>query len=175
MLASNQHDNGLSIFARPWNSGLSTWANVAATSGTDTADTNGTIYFANIFIPGNLRITGIQYLVGSVGGTDKVIASLHDHNGGLLANSAIAGTTVGTTAQLMQVPLTSIFVAPGPGYFFLGLTFNGTTAKFRSIPAYTNFNGVFAGSAVQTFGTPATFALPTTQFTADVGPVAGVY
>ncbi len=175
MLPANLALNGLSIFARPWNSGLGTWSPVAATSGTDVACTNGTIYFANIFVQGNARITGIQYLVGSVGGTDKVIASLHDHNGTLLANSATAGTTVGTTAQLQQVALSSVYVAAGPAYLLLALTFNGTTAKFRAIPAYTNFNGVLTGSAAQTFGTPSTFALPATQFTADVGPVAGIY
>lgn len=174
MLASNLHDNGLSIYAKPQNSNLGTWNPVAATSGTDTACTNGTIYAGSIFIPGNMRITGIQYLIGSVGGTDKVIVSLHDDNGALLANSATAGATVGTAANLQQVPFTAVYVAPGPKYLFVGLTFNGTTAKFRTIPAFTNFNGVLTGSGTQVFGTPANFTAPLI-FTADLGPVAGIY
>lgn len=157
----------------PYNSG--TWVNVTATSGTDTACTNGTGYCGSVRITRNCTVTGIQYLVGSVGGTDKVIASLHDATGALLANSALAGTTVGTAAQLQQVAFTSTYAAVGPGLYFVCLTFNGTTAKFRTIPAYCNAgNGVVGNSVTQTFGTAATFTAPTT-FTADKVPVASLY
>lgn len=160
-------------FTRPFNFG--TWHNVTATSGTDTACTNGTLYYGSLFIPGNTLITGVQFLIGSVGGTDKVVASIHNLAGTLLANSATAGTTVGTAANSQQVALTTPYQFTGPGHVFIGLTFNGTTAKFRTIPAFCHVgNGVIGGSVAQTFGTPATFAAAQT-FTADLVPVGSVY
>lgn len=156
---------------KPYN--IYTWQAVAATSGTDTACTNGTAYVGSIFVPMNCTVTGVQYLIGSVGGTDKVISSLHSSTGALLANSAAAGLTVGTAANLQQVAFTSTYAAVGPAFYFLALTFNGTTAKFRSVPAHTQ-NGVIGNGVTQTFGTSAAFTAPTT-FTADKVPVASLY
>lgn len=156
----------------PRNAG--TWQNITATSGTDTACTNGTAYVGSVFLGANATVTGIQYLVGSVGGTDSVVVSLHNSAGVLLANSALAGTTVGTAAQTQQVAFTSTYAAVGPAWYFIALTFNGTTAKFRSVPAYCNGNGVIGNGVTQTFGTAATFTAPTT-FTADKVPVACLY
>lgn len=156
---------------KPYN--IRTWQPIAATSGTDTACTNGTAYVGSIQVPGNMTITGISYLVGSVGGTDKVIVSLHDSSGALLANSALAGTTVGTAAQVQAVDFTTPYAAKGPATYFVALTFNGTTAKFRSVPAHTQ-GGVIGNGVTQTFGTAAAFTAPTT-FTADKVPVAFIY
>lgn len=162
---------GTGFSLKPYNT--RTWQAITATSGTDTACTNGTAYVGSIQVPGNVTITGVRYLVGSVGGTDKVIVSLHDAAGNLLANSDPAGTTVGTTAQVQAVALTAPYAAVGPATYFVGLTFNGTTAKFRSVPAHTD-GGVIGNSVTQTFGTPATFTAPTT-FTADKVPVLSIY
>lgn len=174
MIAGNPNANGLGFVIKPFRIG--TWpGQVAATSGTDTACTNGTGYAGIIYIPNNVTITGVRFLIGSVGGTDKVIASIHDENGTLLANSALAGATVGTAAQTQDVALTAAYLAIGPAFLFLGLTFNGTTAKFRSVPAYCNVGGgVIGNSFTQTFGTAASFAAITT-FTADKVPVASIY
>ena len=156
---------------KPWN--VYTWEAPTATSGTDTACSNGTAYVGSVFLPMNATVTGIQYLIGSVGGTDKVIASLHDASGALLANSAAAGLTVGTAANLQQVAFTSTYAAVGPAFLFVALTFNGTTAKFRSVPAHTQ-TGVIGNGVTQTFGTSASFTAPST-FTADKVPVASLY
>lgn len=158
---------------KPYNAG--TWTVNAVTDGTDTACTNGTAYVGTVRIGQNCTITGIQYLVGSVGGTDKVIASLHSATGALLANSALAGATVGTAAQTQQVAFTAPYAAVGPATLFVALTFNGTTAKFRTIPAYCDVGtGVIGNGVTQTFGTAAAFTAPTT-FTADKVPVASLY
>jgi len=154
---------------------VGTWQPIAATSGTDTACTNGTAYVGLVFTPRGCTITGIQYLVGSVGGTNSVIVSLHALDGSLLANSALAGTTVGTAAQAQQVAFTATYVLTGPAYLWLALTFNGTTAKFRSVPAHCQVgSGVIGNGVTQTFGTAAAFTAPTT-FTADKVPVASIY
>lgn len=154
-----------------------TWQPVAATSGTDTACTNGTAYVGSIFLPNNKTLTGIQYLIGSVGGTTKVIVSLHNYaTGAVLKNSAVAGTVVGTAATAQQVPFTGgTYTAIGPAHYWIGLTFDSATAKFRTVPAHCQVgSGVLGNGVTQTFGTPATFTPPTT-FTADKVPVASVY
>lgn len=153
---------------------LRTLHNATATTGTDTACSNGTAYVGTLLIPTPITtVTGISFLVGSVGGTDKVVTSLHDATGALLANSALAGATVGTAAQIQAVALTAPYTVPTPGIYFLALTFNGTTAKFRSIPAYCS-GGILGNGVAQTFGTSAAFTPPTT-FTADKVPIAFLY
>lgn len=155
--------------------GLTSWPVNTATAGTDTAATNGTLYYASIRLPGACLVTGISYLIGSVGGTDKVIASVYDVGGNLLANSAILGVTVGTAANLQAVPFITPVLLDGPNIVIVGLTFNGTTAKFRSVPAFCG-GGMLAGSATQTFGTvTATIPISATQFTADKAPVCFLY
>lgn len=161
----------IEIPARPNN--LRTWQPIAATSGTDSACTSGTAYVGTINIPGNVTINGLEYLIGSVGGTDKVIVSLHDAGGAVLANSATAGTTVGTAANTQRVPLTAPVSIVGPCTVFVGLTFNGTTAKFRTVPAFCH-GGVLGNGVTQTFGTVAAFTPPST-FTADKVPVVSLY
>jgi hypothetical protein len=164
---------GTKIIASPFMVG--SWANPTATSGTDSAVTNGTGYYVGMWLPGDAYVNGVKYLIGSVGGTDKVIASIHDSGGTVIANSAVAGATVGTAAQTQDVILTAPILIPGPGLILVMLTFNGTTAKFRSILAYGNAgSGVIAGSATQTFGTVAAFTPSTTLFTADKGPICSL-
>jgi hypothetical protein len=162
---------GATFDHKPYN--LATWQPIAATSGTDSACTNNTAYCGSIQVPGNCTITGIGYLIGSVGGTDKVVVSLHDASGALLANSDLVGATVGSPANVQQVAFTGAYPAVGPATYFIALTFNGTTAKFRTVPAHCQA-GVMGNSVTQTFGTAANFTAPTT-FTADKVPVAFVY
>ena len=156
-------------------SNVGTWVNPTATSGTDTDCTNGTIYAGSICCPAGMTITGVKYLIGSVGGTDKVIVSLHNYLGTFLVGSDTAGTTVGTAATVQSVPFTTSHTIFQPTWFHIGLTFNGTTAKFRTIPAQCGAgNGVVGGSRAQTFGTPASFTAWTT-FNADLIPVMSIY
>jgi hypothetical protein len=78
-----------------------------ATAGTDVACTDGTTYFTEIYIPTLRVLTGVFYLIGSVGGTNSVIVTLYDNTGAVLANSLAAGTTVGTAANIQSVAFTS--------------------------------------------------------------------
>lgn len=142
-----------------------------ATAGTDTACDNGSRFWGEIDIPSNTTVTGIAYLIGSVGGTDKAIVELHNSTGALVATSALAGTTVGTAANLQKIPFTAPYAATA-GKYYIAVQFNGTTAKFRThaIPG-----GAFvAASAAGTFGTSATIT-PGTTYTADKAPIACTY
>lgn len=145
------------------------WA--LATTGTDTACTNGTSYFVELNIPYNRTITGLGYQVGSVGGTDKVIAVLYNSAGAVVANSALAGATVGTAAQIQAVDFLTPYAAVA-GRYFASVTFNGMTAKFRTYPIPGSL--FIAGSEAETFGT-VTAITPGTTFTADKGPLCFAY
>ena len=148
---------------------------VSATGGTDTAFADGTQFVTSIFIPVNKTITGIAYLVGSVGGTDKVYAVLYDADGAVLANSSLTdgGATAGTAAQIQTLALTATYAAKGPALFYVGISANGGTAKIRTVPAHMQ-SGIYAGSVAQTHGTVAAITEPVT-FTADKAPYVFVY
>jgi hypothetical protein len=155
--------------------GFANWQPAAATSGTDTAFADGTHFVTSIFVPVNKTLTGVGYLIGSVGGTDKVYAALYDADGALLANSSVSGggATVGTAANVQTLAFTSTYAAKGPRIYYVGVSANGATAKLRTVPAHTQ-SGLYAGSVAQTHGTVAAITEPVT-FTADKAPVVFVY
>ena len=142
-----------------------------ATAGTDTACSDGVSYFVEVNVPYNRTLTGLAYQVGSTGGTDKVIATLYSSAGAVLANSATAGATVGTAAQIQSVAFLSTYAAVA-GRYYASVTFNGTTAKFRTYPIPGSL--FIAGSEAETFGT-VTNITPGTTFTADKGPLCYLY
>lgn len=145
---------------------------VTAASGTDNACANGTITWSAVYIGSNMTLTGAGYLIGSVGGTDKVLLSLHDSTGALVANTALAGTTVGTAANWQAVDFTAPVAVTGGKIYYIAANFNGNTAKFRGYPG-PGLKFV-TGTASQTFGTPAAIT-PGTTFSANVGPISFIY
>lgn len=145
------------------------------TDGTDTAPVAGTRYWSSINIAAQATLTGLSFLVGSVGGTDKVIVELHDSFGQVVATSAVAGVTVAATGTIQQVPFLNKTSIIGPGLYYIVVQFNGTTARYRSLAAGTTASQVVStGSSAGAFGTTAVIA-PAQTFTAGVGPVAFTY
>ncbi len=140
------------------------------TAGTDTAGVATQVWVGELRITSNTLLTGLSYLIGSVGGTDKAIAILYDSLGNVLANSALAGVTVGTTATMQRLPFVTAYPA-GPGLYYVGISTNGTTAKIRT-QAFGDTNaGVITA---QTFGTLVAITPPST-FTASQAPVVMTY
>ncbi len=146
-----------------------------ATSGTDQAPTSGPRQWVEIQIPYNVTLTGIGYLVGSVGGTDSVIVELYD-SAGTIAVRSVAGDNqladlVATTAEFQKVPFTATYAAVA-GTYYISVQFNGTTARLRTFPIP---NSPFvANTAAGTFSTGASIT-PTTTFVASEGPISFVY
>ncbi len=165
--------SGVSPISAP--SGFANWQPVVATSGTDTTPANNTQFLTSLWIPVNMTLTGVGYLIGSVGGTDKVYTALYDSTGALLANSSVSGggATVGTAANIQTLAFTATYAAKGPGLFFVGISMNGNTARLRTVLAFCQA-GLFAGSVTQTHGTVAAVVAPST-FTADKAPICFVY
>ena len=141
--------------------------------GGDTAPTNGPRWITEITIPYSVTLTGGQYLIGSVGGTDSVIVDLYNSAGTLVASSDGGGAAdlVGSSATIQSVAFDATYLAH-PGTYYVSLQFNGTTARFR---AYNVTGSKFiALTAAGTFSTPASIT-PGSTWTTAQGPVSGVY
>ena len=132
----------------------------------DTTNTDGVIDSAPQLV------TGVNVLVGSVGGTDSWIVELHNSSGALVATSATAGTTAGTAGTWQQIPFTAPYSA-APGTYYIVVQSNGTTAHPAVYNSPTN-SQLLTGSATGTFGAGASITPPTT-YTAALGPVSFLY
>jgi hypothetical protein len=156
-----------------------TWpAASALTSGTDVFGVSGTRFTGSLFVGINTLVTGIGFLVGSVGGTNTAIVELHDIDGRLLANSTTAGVTVGSAAGYQELSFVTPVQIVGPQFYYLSVTYNGGTAKLRALPASQGQSVMtFSKSNTGTFGTVGDLTsaqLPTT-FVADVAPVGYIF
>lgn len=144
-------------------------APAALTTGTDTTPTAGSVYFGALFLPYRAEFTGIGYLIGSVGGTDKAVLTLYDTSGIPLAWSALAGTTVGTAATVQEIAFTAPVVLDAPGIYYISVSMDGTTARLRLGVAC----GTRGGSQAGVFGTLD--AITTLPVTSGAGPIAYLY
>jgi len=139
--------------------------------GTDTFGIATQLWVSEIRIGGNTLITGLSYLIGSVGGTDKVIVALYDVNGNLVANSALAGATVGTASTFQRVAFVTPYQA-APGKYYVVVSTNGTTAKIQTQVAGDHDAGAITG---QVFGTLPNPITPPSTFTAAKAPIVMTY
>lgn len=147
-------------------------------------ETNGTafdaatsMYCNEIKLPYSKVLTGLKVLMGTIaGGTEKKAVLLYDAGGKLLANSAAAGQTMGSTASVfVSVPFTTPFYAVGPARYFGCIQSNGTSDTIRHTVTAVNDNYLNAKVTGQTFGTfQASITAPTT-FTTAIGPYFQLY
>ena len=144
------------------------------TTGTSTNGVTAQQFVDAIRVPYTVTLTGISYLIGTVGGTDKAIVALYDSSGNLLANSTTtgSGTTVGTAATMQALAFTSQYVAKGPALYYASVQLSGATACVRTIPIGVGFT-----SATNTATTNAPMAAITvpTSFTANAGVICSLY
>jgi len=158
--------------------GFYTWQPQTAESGTDTAFAEKKLFTASVFIPVTKTVTGVGYLLGAGGGTNKVIAALFNAQGQKVANSSetTEGTTASSEKTVQELAFTSPYKANGPGLYFIGITANGATAKLRTIPANTAGKNILTAEiSLSTKNVvPASVTAPT-EWVAAKGPVAFVY
>src|SRR6185369_10945715 len=141
--------------------------------GTDTAGVNGTVWFADVFIPFVGTFTGIGVLNGGTVATDKIIVALHDSSGAVLANSALAGTNMASTNVFQETAFTATYTTLRPGRFWISVQTNGANANIRTIATATWID-VLTNNVAGTFGTLPTLT-PATSFAAGKGPIAYLY
>lgn len=132
------------------------------------------LMISDITVPAPFTATGVGVLIGATTGTNTVILSLYNASGGLVANTAVAGTTTGAANAFQEIAFTGS-VNLSAGVHYCGLQMNGTTDKYRAVAAST-FVDVLGGTVTgAAFGTMLTAITPPTTFTADKGPVCYVY
>lgn len=139
--------------------------------GTNTTPVSGTVYVSQIFIPGAVSVAHIACMNGGTASTDKLLYSIYNASGTLVAQTAAAGTTATGTDAFQSLATTATY-AMVPGVYYVGWQTNGTTTRFRTIAAST-FIGLNTGSATGTFGTLPAITVPS-SFTADKGPICWV-
>jgi len=145
------------------------------TGSAGTAPGSTTQYCSEIDLPANQFLTGMAVLNGGTAATDKWIYALYDGSGNLLANTAVAGTTATGTNVYQQIAFTSKYFAVGPARYFGCLQGNGGGSSTVTM-IKTGMQDTFLTKGVtgQTFGTLASFTVPTT-FTTAVGPYWELY
>lgn len=149
------------------------WRPSTLTSGTSTTPSATHVYVSQIVVPFNSTLTGIYLNNGATVGTNKYVAILYNSAGAVVANSTLSGITTSGADGYQILAFTGTYAAV-TGTYWIGIQVNGTTDRFRSVPAVGQFAGYTGDITGQTFGTAATIT-PPTSFTADVGPVAFTY
>lgn len=146
---------------------------ISATPGTAQTPVITETYFAEVFVPSTITLTGIAVFNGTdVTGNIKLgIYSIGDTGvGTLLAQTA---STAGSgTATYQRVPLTAAITLPGPATYWIARQASSATARPCAHTA-----GTFGAAATtgDTYGTlPTAPTLPIT-FTTAVGPIATLY
>lgn len=166
--------SGVAATGRPKYSTVPIGSVAYGSVGTNTTLVAGTIYWAEVFIPRNVTLTGVGVLNGATVGTNNWIVGLYASAGGaVVANSALTGVTSSGANAFQEIAFTGTYAAVGPARYWIAFQSNGTTDTLRTI-AVSTFVDVFTKSATGAFGTLTSLTVPTT-FTADVGPVGYVY
>jgi len=167
-------DNGVSATGRSRYATIPVGSVAYGSLGTNTTLVAGTTYWAEVYIPANVTLTGVAVLNGATVGTDKWIVGLYATAGGAaVANSNLSGTASSGADAFQAIAFTATYAALGPARFWVAFQSNGTTDKVRTI-AVSTFVETLTKSATGSFGTLPSLTVPTTV-TADVGPIAYVY
>jgi hypothetical protein len=161
---------------------VGTWQPFTSTPGSYKQPVTSEMYVGSIFVPANMTVTGIQYLIGTATPTtQKVIAALYNQAGTKVAVSVAGGTTMtGTPSIKQQLAFTgSTYAAVGPAWYFIGLMFDtATSALVAMIPAVGDVGSGVVGSAVTGLTAvtpPASITPPTTFPGAAIVPIASLY
>lgn len=150
---------------------INTCQQAAQTSaaGTDATPVATEFYWAEMFIPSNVTVTGVAVMNGSVA-SGNIKVGLADASGNILATSAT--TAMAGTDAYQRVSFTATYAAKGPGtYYALQFVDNGT-ARINTL----TFGNCITGKATgQVYATGFTAFTPGTTFTTALGPIAGLF
>jgi hypothetical protein len=139
----------------------------ASTDGNDTTPATTETYIAEVAINAPMLVTGVAVFNGSVA-SGNIKVGLFNSAGTLVASSA--STAMSGTDAFQRVAFSSTYQA-APGRYYVGLQVDNTTARINTHPI-----GNFGASKKtgEVYGTFTTITPPTT-FTANQGPMGGLY
>lgn len=158
--------------ARPSNIHTGATSAQVSTDGTDTTPSVSETYYAAVFVPCNMTITGVRVMLGSATeGNIKV--GLFNSAGAVVATSASTDASSATVDAYFEVAFTAPYAAKGPATYYVGLLNDNTANRFNS----HTFGAFPAGKTTgETYATGfTTIASPATTFTTALGPIATLY
>lgn len=145
-----------------------------STEGTDLSVVVTELYVAEVFIPANCTVTGVNVFWGSAtNGNGKVM--LFNSAGTRVAISAstdISGYTNDSYGS--PIPFTSTYAAKGPATYYVGVICDDNTNKLNTHILGGFGAGKITGLVYATESGYASITVPTT-FTTGLGPIASLY
>lgn len=163
--------------------GIGNWQPAIAAAGTTGGGINTAMALAcrysSIWVPGDCLVTGVKYKAGTTVGTNKAIGVLFDEGGTVLAYSAIAGTLTSGASTFQTLAFTTPFFLNGPGIFFIGICFDGSTDTYCTVAAECH-TGILGGTSAQaafpvSAATINALTVSATPFTTAQCPVVQLY
>jgi hypothetical protein len=152
-----------------------------AADGNNSTPATTELYVAEMYVPVTCLVTGVGVFNGS-DTTDNVKIGLYDVNGVLLR--ATASTAGGTADSYQRIAFATdgtgaaatTIVLPGPGTYYIGTCYAGTTSRFNTF-AVGNFGAGKITSLVfaTNFASTALTITPPTTFTTALGPIVSLY
>lgn len=143
--------------------------------GTSTAYAATTdLYCTSFFVPYDMTVTNINYLVGATAGNAAVIGYLFNAGGVNIGNSALTGTTPTSGAEntFFALPLVTATAITGPGVYYVCIEGDSTSDTLRLVAASTYLGLVNSIVTGATFGTQVTSITIPTSFTTVQSPIA---
>jgi hypothetical protein len=163
----------------PYTAGFTSFATggsanlINSSSGASGPTVSGTFYYAALFIPVTVTLTGVIACTGTAGGSDSWIVALWPGAGGAaLAWSALSGIAAPAANTKKAFPFTGQVTVPGPGVYIIGIQSNGTHDKILVFP--NAIEGFITGVVGGTFGTVPSLT-PATSYTTGEGPMVTTY
>lgn len=143
---------------------------IATTSGTNTDIVTTETYIAEVFVPCNMTLTGVNIFNGTaVAG--NLQASLASSAGAVISAAQTASTAASGTTAYQRIPFAAPYAAVGPATYYIMVQGDNTGGDVRT---HTVGNFTAQKQTSQTYGTFTTITVATT-FTTAVGPIASLY
>lgn len=143
---------------------------LASTAGNDSTPVVTETYYAEVFVPDNITVTGVALFNGSATGSGNVTVYLTNLAGANVAHSA--STAVSGVDTYQRIPFTAPLTVLGPGTYYVATQYNNVATRYNTFPVGNFGAGKDTGTTYGTFPTVPT--IPTT-FTANLGNLASLY
>jgi hypothetical protein len=141
-----------------------------STDFTDQTPVATEVYFAEVFIPSNVTVTGVSLFRGSVtSGNIKVGLA---NSSGVVVATSVSTASSGTDSYLDIAFTGGTYAAVGPATYYVLAFYDNNTVRAN---AHTIGRFVAGKQTGQTFATGFTTITPGSSFTTALGPVATLY
>ncbi len=143
-----------------------------ASDGTNSTPVVTETYVTSMFVPCNMKITGVNLFNGS-DVTGNVFVYLSDSKTGIPITGAASAATAGAgTDAYQKVPFATPFQAKGPAVYLVCVQYSSATARYNTHLIGSDPVIVETGTV---FGTASTISPLPSAFVASVGNIMSLY